>query len=116
MSPLLIAAGSTLAAWAGMAALCFQSPSQRHRLGLREQTRRQQQGFIATGSALLAVSLASAIAVDGVSFGVTLWLCQAGILGLALVFWLPYSMPGVVRSARCAVAVAPLLLAAGNWW
>jgi hypothetical protein len=116
MSPLLLAAGSALAAWAGMAALCFQSSSQRHRMGLREQTRGQQRRFIAAGSALLAVSLAAAIAADGVSFGIVLWLCQAGILGAVLICWLPYSMAGVVASARCAAAAVPLLLAVGNWW
>ncbi|HYD60856.1 MAG TPA: DUF3325 family protein [Noviherbaspirillum sp.] len=116
MNAMQFAAGSALAAWAGMAALCFQSSSQRHRMGLREQTRGQQQRFIAAGSALLAISLAAAIAADGVSFGIVLWLCQAGILGAALICWLPYSMTGVVTSARCAAATAPLLLAAGNWW
>ena len=116
MNSVLLAAGSALAAWAGMAVLCFQSPSQRHRMGLREQTRGRQGRFIAAGASLLAVSLATAIAADGVSFGTTLWLCQAGILGVVLVFWLPYSATAVVRSARCAAAAAPLLLAAGAWW
>ncbi len=116
MNPLLIVACSVLSAWSGMAALCFQSSSQRHRMGLREQTRGQQWRFIAAGCALLAFSLAAAIAADGVSFGIVLWLCQTGILGAALICWLPYSMAGVVASARCAAAAAPLLLAAGNWW
>lgn len=111
----MLAAGSALAAWAGMAVLCFQSSSQRHRMGLREQTRAQQWRFIAAGMALLATSLSAAIAVDSASFGIVLWLCQAGILGLALIFWLPYSMSGVTRSARFSAAATPLLLAAGSW-
>ncbi len=61
------------------------------------------------------ISLFTAIAADGVAFGFVLWLCKAGILGLVLIFWLLYSIAGVATSARCAAAVAPLLLAAGSW-
>ena len=57
-----------------------------------------------TGGELLAISPFTAIAADGVAFGFVLWLCQAGILGLVLTIWLPYSIAGVARSARCAAA------------
>jgi hypothetical protein len=107
--------GSALAAWAGMAALCFQSPSQRHRMGLCEQTRRQRRPFIAAAVALLAMSLAAAVAANGASFGIVLWLCQTGVLGLALVCLLPYWPLHIAHLWRMAAIAATAALVAGNW-
>ncbi|MBC7858540.1 MAG: DUF3325 family protein, partial [Burkholderiaceae bacterium] len=112
--PLLLAAGSACAAWAGMAALAFQSPNQRHRMGLIEQAAGRRRCFIAAAAALLALSLGAAIAADGAALGMVLWLCQAGMLGLALIGALPYSVAWAVRTARVAAVIGPLLLLAGS--
>ncbi|RSZ60402.1 DUF3325 family protein [Massilia atriviolacea] len=115
MNAALMAAGSAFAAWAGMAVLCFQSSSQRQRMGLREQSGRQQWGFILAGAALLAVSLAAAVVADGSQFGLLLWLCQAGMLGVALICCLPFARSAVSASARLAALLAPLSLGAASW-
>lgn len=109
MKPVIFAFASALAAWAGMAALCFQSASQRYRMGLPAQGHGRRLGLALGGAALLGMSLAASLAVDGASFGSVLWLCQAGILGLLLVGVLPYAMTGVIRLAQAAAALAPLL-------
>jgi hypothetical protein len=115
MKPMLLVTASALAAWAGMVVLCFQSPNQRHRMGLGEQTDQQRFWFVAAGVALLGVSMAVTVATDGASFGLVLWLSQVSILGLILICWLPYSMVSVTKSSRVAAAIAPLLLAVGSW-
>ena len=115
MKPVLLAAGSVLAAWAGMAVLCFQSSNQRHRMGLKEQTRCERWRFATAGAMLLALSLIAAITADGASFGIVAWLCQAGILGLILICMLPYSIAWVTKTSRAAACVAPLLLIVGVW-
>ena len=114
MTALLMAAGSALAVWAGMAVLCFQSSSQRRRLGLRELTSPEQWRFIMAGTALIAVSLAAAVAADGVQFGMLLWLCQVGVLGLALICCLPFARAAVTASAWAAALLSPLLLVAAS--
>lgn len=115
MKPVLLAAGSALAAWAGMAVLCFRSSNQRHRMGLEEQTRGERWRFATAGTMLLAISLIASIAADGASFGIVAWLCQAGILGLILICMLPYSIAWVTRTSRAAACIAPLLLVVGAW-
>lgn len=115
MKALLMAAGSALAAWAGMMLLCYQSPSQRRRMGLRAQTGLEQWRFIMAATALIAMSLAAAIVADGVQFGLLLWLCQVGMLGLALICSLPFAKTAVTASAFVAALLAPLLLAAAGW-
>lgn len=115
MKPVLLAAGSVFAAWAGMAVLCFRSSNQRHRMGLKEQTRGERWRFSTAGTILLALSLIAAIAADGASFGIVAWLCQTGILGLILICMLPYSIAWVIRTSRAAAWVAPLLLVVGVW-
>lgn len=114
MTALLMAAGSALAAWAGMGVLCFQSPSQRRRLGLPEQTGRQRWPCAMAAATLIAVSLAAAVA-DGVPFALVLWLCQAGLLGLALICTLPFARRGVTASMWVAALLALLVLAAARW-
>ncbi len=115
MNALLMAAGSACAAWAGMAVLCFQSSSQRRRLGLREQSGREQGRFILAGTALIVISLVAAVSADGSQFGVLLWLCQTGMLGMALICSLPFARTAVTASARLAALLAPLSLAAAAW-
>ena len=115
MTALLMAAGSALAVWAGMAALCFQSSSQRRRLGLRELTGREQWRSIMAGTALLCLALAAAIAADGVQFGMVLWLCQVGLLGVGIICCLPFARAAVTASAWAAALLAPLLLVAASW-
>ena len=115
MNALLMAAGSACAAWAGMAVLCFRSASQRRRMGLREQSAPEQWRFILAGAALIAISLAAAVVADGVQFGLLLWLCQAGMLGVALICCLPFARGAVTASARLAALLAPLSLAAASW-
>lgn len=115
MTALLLAVGSALAVWAGMAVLCFQSSSQRRRLGLPEHTGREQWRFILAGAVLIVISLAAAIAADGVQFGIVLWLCQVGMLGVALICCLPFARTAVTASAWAAALLAPLLLASATW-
>lgn len=115
MKALLLATGSAMAVWAGMAVLNFRSSSQRRRLGLREQTVSEQFGFSLAGTAMIAISLAAAIAADGVQFGLLLWLGQAGMLGLALICALPFAPAAVTASARGAALLAPLTLLAASW-
>lgn len=115
MKPLILAAASAFAAWAGMTALCFQSPNQRHRMGLPEQGRAQRYRFALAGVVLLAISLVAAIAADGPSFGIVLWLCQCGMVGLIMICLLPYAIASVLNIARAAAVLAPLLLFAGTW-
>ncbi|MGH8807107.1 MAG: DUF3325 family protein [Noviherbaspirillum sp.] len=114
MKAMLFAACSGLAAWAGMGSLCFRSPNQRHRMGLPQQDDRQRLRFAAAGSAMLAISLLAALAANGASFGIVLWLCQTGILGFTLICALPYSPGWVAQSSRVAAGLAPVLLVAGN--
>lgn len=114
MKVLLMAAGSALAVWAGMAVLCFRSSSQRRRLGLREQSGREQWRFTMAATALIAISLAAAVVADGAQFGLVLWLCQAGMLGLALICSLPFAKTAVTASAWGAALLAPLMLAAAS--
>jgi hypothetical protein len=112
MKTLLFAAASTCAAWAGMAALCYRSSNQRHRMGLPAQAPELGRWFALAGTALLALSLAGAVAADGLSFGIVLWLCQAGMLGLAMICMLPYARDLVGTMSRVAAVLAPLLCAA----
>ncbi|HYD78837.1 MAG TPA: DUF3325 family protein [Paucimonas sp.] len=114
MKPLLLAAASAFAALAGMAALCFQSPSQRHRMGLPEQARGRRCWFAAAGAAMLAISLIAAIAADGPSFGIVLWLCQAGIIGLFMILLLPYAIAWVIRVSGVAAILGWLLFVGGK--
>lgn len=115
MTPLLLDAAAALAAWAGMAALCFQLPVQRERLRLAEQSRMRRLQYIVAGSALLVLSLAAAIVANGLSFGIVLWVSQLSVLGLVLVCCVPYRPANVMSLARLSACVAPLLLAAGLW-
>lgn len=115
MKALLVAAGSAFAVWAGMAILCFQSSSQRRRLGLREQSGREQWHFTVAATTLIVMSLAAAVIADGAQFGLLLWACQAGMLGLALIFSLPFARTSVTASAWLAALLAPLLLAVACW-
>lgn len=115
MKALLLAAGSALAVWAGMAVLCFRSSSQRRRLGLREQTGRERWRFSMAATALIGISLAAAVVADGAQFGLVLWLCQAGMLGLALICTLPFARTAVTASACVAALLAPPLLVAASW-
>lgn len=114
MNALLMGAASALAGWAGMAVLCFQSASQRRRMGLRELGGAEQGRFILAGTALIGVSLAAAVLADGTGFGVLLWLCQTGMLGVALICCLPFARAAVTASARLAALLAPLALAAAS--
>jgi hypothetical protein len=111
MKPILLGTASALAAWASMAILCFRSSSQRHRMGLREQGKRQRRQYLAAAILLLSLSLLAATAVDGTSFGILLWICQTGIVGLALLCALPYSVTAVTRTSRAAALLAPVLFA-----
>lgn len=115
MKALLMGVGAASAAWTGMTLLCFQSSSQRRRLGLREQTGREQRRFILAATALIAISLAAAIAADGVQFGLLLWLCQTSMLGLVLICALPFARSAVTVSATVAALLAPLSLVAASW-
>lgn len=115
MKSSLLACASALAVWAGMAVLCFQSSSQRRRLALRELSGSEPLRYFAAASALIGLSLAAAVAADGVQFGLLLWLCQAGMLGLALICALPFARSAVEASARAAAVSVPLLLAAAGW-
>jgi len=115
MTAPLMAVGSALAGWAGMAVLCFQSSSQRRRLGLSEHSSRERSHFIFAGTVLLAISLAAAITADGGQFGILLWLCQVGMLGLALICCLPFARTAVTASAWASAVLAPLLLATASW-
>jgi hypothetical protein len=115
MKPVLLAMGSAFAVWAGMSALCFQSSNQRHRMGLTEQTTGERWRFMGAGTALLAISLIGAMAADGASFGIVLWLCQIGVLGFALICLLPYSIAWATNTSRIAAVIAPMLLVAGNF-
>ncbi|MDQ1812366.1 DUF3325 family protein [Massilia sp. CCM 9210] len=115
MNAPLMAAGSAFAAWAGLAVLCFQSSSQRRRMGLREQSGRERWRFILAGAALIAISLVAAVVADGTRFGLLLWPCQTGMLGVALICLLPFARSAVTASARLAALLAPLSLAAASW-
>jgi hypothetical protein len=99
MSALPVAAFSALAGWAALMVLCLRSSSQRHRMGLRPQAPLRRRILALAGVALLAASLAAAIAIDGVAVGIALWLCQLGLLGLVMVCLLPYA-PGIVLGHR----------------
>ena len=112
MKPVLLGAASLIAAWAGMTILCFGSGSQRHRMRLPEQNGGQRRWHRATGAVFLSLSLAAAIAADGASFGIVLWICQTGVAGLVLTCVLPYSLAWVVHAQRAAIVLAPVLLAA----
>jgi hypothetical protein len=111
MSTLLLGIWSAAAAFMGMAALCVQSKNQRHRMGWREQTVQQRCIFVALGALLLAASLAMAVRVNGLSFGIVLWLCQTGVLGLALICSLPYLTTRTEGQLRVPKAIAFLTLA-----
>lgn len=115
MKPVLLAAASLFASWAGMSALCFGSPTQRHRMGLPEQDRWQRRRLAAAGILLIFLSLLAATAADGAAFGIVLWICQTGLAGLALIGMLPYSPAPVLHASRAAALLAPVFLAAGSW-
>lgn len=95
MNGVLLAALSAAAAWAALAVLCLRSTTQRHRMGLPEQTAMRRRLCGAAGGLLLLASLVAAVASDGPAVGAMVWLCQLGLLGLALIFLLPYR-PGIV--------------------
>jgi hypothetical protein len=114
MNALLMAAGSAMAAWSGMAVLCFQSASQRRRLGLHAHSAGEKWRFTMAATALIGMSLAAAVAADGVQFGLILWLCQAGLLGLGLICCLPFARAAVTASAWAAGLLSPPLLAAAS--
>lgn len=115
MSQILLDVVSILGAWSAMVALCFRSSTQRHRMGLREQSHWQRRYFLAAAIAMLSVSLGAAIASNGVSFGIVLWLCQASVLGIALICWLPYSASSVARSGAVSAMGASLLILVVSW-
>lgn len=115
MTPFLLAGASLLGALGGMALLCFQSPSQRHRSRLPEQSPGVRLQFMAGGVALLALSLAGAIAGHGFSFGIVLWLCQASLVGMAMICSLPYYSAWIEQMSRIAAVTAPGLFVAGSY-
>lgn len=115
MTSFLLAGASLLGAFGGMALLCFQSPNQRHRSRLPEQTPGVRLQFILVGVTLLVISLGSAIGGQGVSFGMVLWLCQAGLVGLAMICCLPYYSARIEQLSRIAAVTAPGLFVAGNY-
>lgn len=114
MKPVLLAMASLFASWAGMVVLCFASPTQRHRMGLAEQGARQRRNCVMAAILLFFFSLLAAIAADGTAFGIVLWICQAGLAGLALVCMLPYSPAWVVHSSRAAALLATVFLVVGH--
>lgn len=111
----LLAGASLLGALGGIATLCLQSPNHRHRNRLPAQTSAMRLQFISVGVALLALSLAGAIAGQGVSFGIVLWLCQMGLMGLAMICSLPYYSASVELVSRLAAITAPGLFIAGTY-
>lgn len=111
MTPQLLAAASLLAAWSGMTVLCFASRNQRHRMHLPEQQDGQRRGYRAAAVLLLSASLLAAVTTNGTSFGIVLWICQAGLAGLALVCVLPYAATWVTRTSRIAALLLPVLFA-----
>ncbi|GAB3538372.1 hypothetical protein GCM10027343_03950 [Noviherbaspirillum agri] len=113
MTTHLLAGASLLGALGGMAMLCAQSPNQRHRNRLPELARAQRLRFVSAGIVLLAISLAGATAGQGFSFGIVLWLCQAGLVGVAMICSLPYCGAWLERVFRVAAAAAPGLFVAG---
>ena len=96
MSALALGLASALSAGAALTLLCLRASSQRHRLGLPEQTPGWRWLYAIAGLALLAISLAATVAVDGLSFGSVLWLCQAGLLALLITCLLPYLLPAIM--------------------
>lgn len=115
MTPVVLAVASTLGAWSGMAMLGLQAPSHRHRLGLPPQSAGPRLRRAAAGAALLILSLSAAIAANGLSFGIVLWLCQIGMLGLILICLWPYHPVWVARASVLSAFAAPSLYAAGRW-
>lgn len=111
MKTQLLTMASGLAAWAGMAVLCFRSSSQRRRLGLRQQTWVEQWRYTVGALVLLVLSLVAAVSADGARFGVLLWLCQAGLLSLTLICALPFARGFLTASAWVAALLALLAFA-----
>ena len=111
MTPQLLEAASMLAAWSGMTTFCFASRNQRHRMHLPEQQDVQRWTYRAAAVLLLATSLLAAVTANGASFGIVLWICQAGLAGLALVCVLPYAATWVTRTSRTAALLLPVLFA-----
>ncbi len=95
MNAVALAVCSLVTGWFALVVLCLRSSSQRHRLGLVSLARHHRWLLGLAGIALLAISLATATLVDGTAVGPVLWLCQLGLLGLAMVCVLPYA-PGIV--------------------
>lgn len=110
--PLVLA--SVLAAWAGISAFALQSPTQRHRSHLPPQRRATRLAYMSGGMALFAISLFAALGHSNLSFAIVLWICQAGVLGVAWTCLLPYAGPWMAWSSRAAVIVLPLLLVAAR--
>lgn len=98
-----------LFAWAGLAALCFATRRQYLRVCPEEIQRRQQIVLRAWGWSLLVLALATAVARDGVSFGVLLWLALVGVLGLGFIVVLAY-WPGLIFVASGVRALSGLAL------
>ncbi|HZW12586.1 MAG TPA: DUF3325 domain-containing protein [Noviherbaspirillum sp.] len=115
MTSFLLASASLLGALGGMALLCFQSPNQRHRSRLPEQSPGVRLQFMSVGVALLALSLGSAIIGQGVSFGIVLWICQVGLVGVAMICSLPYYRAWIEPLSRIAAVAAPGLFVAGSY-
>lgn len=115
MTPLLLTASSVCAAWAGMAALCFQSPSQRHRMDWPPLSGLRRLGFIVAAIMLLAASLVAAIATDGMPFGILRWVCQTSVSGVILSCSLPYSITVVALVSRMVAVLVPILFIGGYW-
>ena len=115
MSAIALFLVSAFASWSSMAALCFQSPSQRHRMGMRIQSRAARAGLVSAASALLALSLLAATRAYGMSFGILLSVCLTGVLGFALVCVLPYSVSRVANTSLALAVSAPALFAAIEW-
>ncbi|WP_167092759.1 DUF3325 family protein [Massilia frigida] len=87
----LLSLASAITAWAAMAVLCARSATQRCRMGLPDQAPAQSLAWALAGVTLLLVSMAAAVIASGASFGILLWLCQAGVLGLLMICLLPYA-------------------------
>jgi hypothetical protein len=116
MKPLLLVVCSMTAAWAAMTAIYLQSTAQRERLGLRPQSPAERRAFIAVASGLLVLSMVAAVTRDGPSFGLVLWLSQAGIFGLALLCLAPYAaIAGIKRGALISGLAAVLLSSLAFW-
>lgn len=115
MNAVVVATASVLGAFSGMALLCLQSPAHRHRNGLPEQDLPVRLGVIVTGAVLLYISLFAAVTGQGASFGIVAWMCQLGLLGLAMIILLPYFGPHIMQAARAAAVASPAALIAAHY-